>query len=222
MRRTCRVPGCSMPAASSFAAYCGPHRTALRRHGAPDQKAITRARLAPYLKMVKARIGRNAENIAWVTLDERWRALVDHAEGVLARFASGKAGVRFERMAAQEVVKLAKEVEPRVVVEVTAAMVLMQEFEPRAIRSDAAFWIQLARRVRSLTDLHVGERWDNVRQRVRRHYREMSPKAAIIMGRWLAEALGVGGQHIARVEQAEREKKAKERVSLHEALRKLV
>jgi hypothetical protein len=178
--------------------------------------------LAPYLKMVKARIGRNAENLAWVTLDERWRALVDHAHGILARYASGKAGVRFERIAAQEVVKLAKEVEARAVVEVTAAMVVMQEFEPRAFRSDAAFWLQLTRRVRSLTDVHFGESWDNKRQRVRRHYRELSPKAAVIMGRWLAETLGVGGQHIARVELAEREKKAREQGDLHEALRKLV
>jgi hypothetical protein len=216
------VSGCSRPAASAFAAFCGPHRTALRRHGAPDQKAVTKARLAPYLRIVKARIARNPDNVAWVTLDERWRALVDHAHGVLKTFASGRAGVRFERIAAQEVVKLAKEVEARAVVEVTAAMVVMQEFEPRAFRSDDAFWLQLTRRVRSLTDLHFGESWDNKRQRVRRHYRDISPKAAVIMGRWLAEMLGVGGQHIARVELAEREKTAKEQVGLHDALRKLV
>jgi hypothetical protein len=172
--------------------------------------------------MVRARIARNADNVAWVTLDERWRALVDHAHGVIRSFESGRAGVRFERTAAQEVIKLAKDVEARAVVEVTAAMVVMREFEPRAFRSDDAFWLQLTRRARSLTDLHFGETWDNRRKRVRRHYRELSPKAAIIMGRWLAETLGVGGQHIARVELAEREKKAKERGDLHEALRKLV
>ncbi len=222
MRRTCRVPSCTRPAASSFAAFCGPHRTALRRHGAPDQKAITKARLEPYLRIVRARIARNAENVAWITLDERWRALVDHAHGVLATFASGKPGIRFEKLAAQEIVKLAGEVEPRAVVEVTAAMVVMLEFEPRVFRSDDAFWLQLSRRVRSLTDLHFGESWDNQRQRVRRHYREVSPKAAITMGRWLAETLGIGGKHIARVELAEQSHKASEREGLHEALRKLV
>lgn len=222
MRRTCRVPSCTRPAASSFAAFCAPHRTAVRRHGAPDQKAVTKARLAPYIKMVETRIARNADNVAWVTLDDRWRALVDHAQGILATFATGKPGNRFERIAAQEIVKLAADVQPRAVVEVTAAMVIMQEFEPRVFRSDDAFWLQLARRVRSLTDLHFGESWDNQRQRVRRHYREVSPKAAIIMGRWLAETLGIGGTHIARIELAEQSQKANEREGLHDALRKLV
>lgn len=221
MLHHCRVPGCTRTAASSFAAYCAPHRAALRRHGAPDQKAITKARLSPYLAIVRKRIAKNADNIAWVSLDDRWRALVQHAEQIVADFALGKAGSRFERVAAQEVVKLSSEVEARSVVEVTAALVLLQEFEPRVFRSDNAFWLQLARRVRSLTDLHFGESWDNRRQRVRRHYRDMTPRAAIVMGRWLAAALGIGGKHIARVEVEERDKTARERADLHDALRKL-
>jgi hypothetical protein len=183
---------------------------------------VTKAKLAPYLKIVQARIGRNADNVAWVTLDDRWRALVDHAHSILASFDSGKPGIRYERIAAQEIVKLAGQVEPRAVVEVTAAMVVMQEFEPRVFRTDDAFWQQLARRVRSLTDLHFGESWDNQRQRVRRHYRDVSPRAAVTMGRWLAETLGIGGTHIARVELAECSQKASEREGLHDALKKLV
>jgi hypothetical protein len=130
--------------------------------------------------------------------------------------------VRWERLAAQEVVKLAQEVKPREVVEVVSAMVVLWTMEPRRFGSDRAFWVQLARRVRSLADLHIGERWDNKRQRVRRCYREMTPRAAVIMGQWLAATLGVGGQHIARVEEAERDKKARESRELHEALSKLV
>ena len=222
MTRHCRVSGCWSPAASRFAAYCPPHRAALRRHGAPDQKAITNAQLKPYLKLVKARMSKNPEHVAWVLLDERWRALVDHAHGILADYAKGRAGSRFERAAAHEVVKLAGDVEPRAVVEVTAAMVAMQELDPRQFRSDRAFWVQLARRVRALTDLHIGERWDNVRGRVRRCYRELTPRAALILGRWLAETLGVGGQHIARLHLAERRRRADERQQLHDALSSLV
>ena len=157
-----------------------------------------------------------------MTLDERWRALVDHAEGILAEFARGRPGFRYERLAAQEVVKLAGDVKPREIVEVTAAVVMMRELEPRYFRSDDAFWMQLARRVRSTTDLHVGERWDNVRQRVRRHYRELNPRAALTLGRWLAKTLGIGGLHIARLELGERERKAQETRELHDALSKLV
>jgi hypothetical protein len=215
--RTCRVPGCNRPAASSHAVYCSAHRTANRRHGDPAQKAITKAQLKPYLKLVKARIGKNPEHIAWVALDDRWRLLVDHAEAVVAKFMT-EAGPRWRLLAAREVIKLAKVVKPRDVVEVVAAMVVMQEFEPRAFRSDDAFWQQLARRVRSLSDLHIGERWDFKRNRVRRVYREMNPQAAVCLGHWLAEMLGAGGQHIARVERAAREKKAKEARELYEAL----
>ena len=84
MDHECRVPGCSRRSASNFRHYCPAHRSTLRRHGAVDQKAITKAHLKPYLKLVRERISKNPDNPAWVTLDGRWRALVDHAQGVLA------------------------------------------------------------------------------------------------------------------------------------------
>jgi hypothetical protein len=220
--RLCRAPGCSSPAASSFAAYCSPHKANLRRHGAVDQKAITKTHLKPYLKLVRERISKNPDSPAWVTLDSRWRALVDHAQGLLAQFSRGRAMSRFEITAAREVVKLAAEVKPREVVEVTCAVVVMWELEPRRFRSDEAFWVQLARRVRGLTDVNFGERWDNVRGKVRRCYRELTPRATIMLGKWLAETLGVGGQHIARLQQADWHWKAKEAAELREALSKLV
>jgi hypothetical protein len=128
----------------------------------------------------------------------------------------------FKVTAAREVVKLGEEVKPREVVEVTCAVVVMWVIEPRRFRSDDAFWVQLARRVRGLTDVNFGERWDNVRGKVRRCYRELTPRASITLGRWLAETLGAGGQHIARLQQAEWDRKAKEAAELREALAKLV
>jgi len=186
-----------------------------------DQKAIRKAHLWPYLKMAQKRISKNPESVAWVTLDDRWRALTDHARGVLAKFDTGQAGSRWELLAAQEVVKLADDVQPRAVVEVTAAMVFMQEMEPGWFRSDKAFWLQLARRVRSLTDMNYGEGWDHTRQRVRRSYRELAPRASLLLGQWLAQTLGVAGQYMARAERAERERCESERRALHEALSKL-
>ena len=62
-----------------------------------DQKAVTTAHLWPYLKRVQKRISKNPESVAWVTLDERWMALTDHARGILARFASGRAGKCWRR-----------------------------------------------------------------------------------------------------------------------------
>ena len=110
--------------------------------------------------MVKARMAKNPENVAWVTL-------------------------------------------------------MMLTIEPRTFDLTRRSGYCSARRV-----LHVGERWDHARQRVKRHYRELSPKAALFLGHWLAKTLGVGG--LARIEQAERDRKASESRELHDALSKLV
>jgi hypothetical protein len=177
--------------------------------------------LKPYLKLVRARIAKNPENVSWVTLDNRWRALVDHARAIMSDYYKGRAGSRFERAAAFEVLKLADDVAPRAVVEVTVAMVMMRELELRQFRSDRAFWMQVARRVRGITDLNFGERWDHARGRVRRCYRDLTPRASLILGQWLVETLGVGGQHLARLQQVEWERASKERRELHESLSKL-
>lgn len=221
MDQTCQAPGCGAQPASAFAAYCRSHRTALRRHGAVDQKAISKAQLKPYLELVKVRIARNPDNQAWQTLDNRWRVLVQQAQDIIADFESGKAGNRYELLAAHEVVKLAPEVGPRDVVEVVGAMVMMSIMDPHCFKSDAALWMQLARRVRGLTHLHVGEHWDHSRQRLRRRYREPTPKAALFLGQWLATGFGVAGQGLARAEQAERDRRAQESRELNEALSNL-
>jgi hypothetical protein len=221
MDRPCEAPGCGEQRASPFAAYCRSHRTALRRHGAVDQKAISKAQLKPYLELVRTRIARNPDNQAWQTLDNRWRVLVQQAQDIIAQFEGGKAGNKYELMAAREVVRLAPEVGSRDVVEVVGAMIMMSIMDPLYFKSDEALWMQLARRVRALTDLHVGERWDHARQRLRRRYREPAPKTALFLGRWLATALGVAGQGLAKAEQAERDRLAKEARELNEALSRL-
>jgi hypothetical protein len=222
MDRTCQAPGCCAQAASAFAAYCRPHRAALRRHGAVDQRAITKVQLKPYRKLVKLRIAKNPDNQAWQTLDNRWRLLVQQSQDIIAHFESGKTGNKYELMAAREIVKLAPEVRPRDVVEVVGAMIMMRILNPDCFKSEAALWLQLARRVRALSDLNVGQRWDGTRQRLRPHYRELSPRAAQTFGHWLATALGVAGQGLAKAEQAERDRRAEESRELKEALARLV
>src|SRR5262249_25082387 len=151
--RTCQAPGCGGPIASSFAAYCRPHQARLRRHGAVDQTVVTKAQLKPYVVMVKARIAGTPNNQAWATLDSRWPALLDHARGLIG---DGEGGTS-EQMAARELVKLAYTVEARHVLEVVGALLMMSIMDPPQFKSDAALWIQLARRVRSLADPDVVE-----------------------------------------------------------------
>ncbi|MGA7325432.1 MAG: hypothetical protein WBX25_13320 [Rhodomicrobium sp.] len=185
-----------------------------RRNGHPAQNRISKKMLKPYLKIVRARIRRNPDSPAWPALDKRWLSLVAFAKGLLA--APGAMN-RHRRIAAQEVVKLAS-LEPRLVVETTMAMMVFQEFEPHQFKTDRAFWIQLARQVRSLTDLTYCRRFRASRGEICRIYKEIAPDAARMLGHWLTELLGVGGLHIARMEIAEAERRAQEKAGLHEAL----
>ena len=221
MNRTCQVPGCSVPAASGFSTYCPAHRANFRRHGEAVQKAVTKTHVKPYLTLAQTRIAKNAHSPAWTTLDARWRALVDHGQRIVAHYESGLPCSRFERVAAYEIVKLGQNVNARAVVEMTMAMVMMRELDPGCFRSDRAFWLQLSRRVRGLTDLNYGERYVHASGRVKRCYRELSPRAAIILGKWLAETLGIGGLHLARLEKEDAEKRDASRRELGSALSNL-
>ena len=66
------------------------------------------------------------------------------------------------------------------------------ELEPRRFRSDQAFWVQLARRARGLTDVNFGERWDNVRGKVQRCYRELTPRGRYLGRGWRGHSGLVG------------------------------
>ena len=81
--------------------------------------------------------------------------VVGHAKGILAAEKQGRAGVRHERIAAREVVTLGDAVSAREVVVCALAMFVMWEMEPRKFRSDDAFRMQLARRVRRLTEANA-------------------------------------------------------------------
>lgn len=221
MYHICIVPGCGGRTTSRYSRHCSKHKGTLRRQGAASQQAITRKRLKPYLKIVHQRIEKNPHSEAWATLDARWRALGDHAEGIIAAYQRGKPSSRIEVAAAYEVLKLAGDVPPRTVVETTLAMVVMLEMEPAAFTSDNAFWVQVSRRVRALTDLNFGERYVHATGSVKRTYRDLAPRASALFGKWLAELLGIGGLHVARLEKQDAERQATERENLHHALQTL-
>src|SRR4051812_48115314 len=152
MPRICRAPGCAAETSSRYSPFCQRHRARLRRHGSVDQRAVTKADLKGYLKRVRARIEKNPDSPAWSALEGRWEALQQHAREVEAYFQSGRAGPRYERRAAHEVMKLGQAVEAREVIVTALAMWVLQELEPRRFKSDAAFRSQLIRRVRGLSD----------------------------------------------------------------------
>jgi hypothetical protein len=221
MTRICRVPGCGAEAASRYSHFCRNHKARLRRHGAVDQDGVTAKDLAPYLAKVRARIEKNRESPAWGQLEGRWLAVADHAMSVVAFFDSGKAGPSYELKAANEVLKIAEAAKPREVVEVVLSMFIMQGQEPIRFRSDAAFRAQLVRRTRALADVNDSLAYDHKSDKVRRVYRELPPRVIMVMGQWLAEALGGAGVHLARLEQEDEERRRNERLELHKALGEL-
>jgi hypothetical protein len=128
---------------------------------------------------------------------------------------------QYERIAAQGVMKLADAVPPREIVETTLALFVMQELQPRSFRSDRAFRTQLVRRVRGLTDVNAGSWFDNQTGKTKRAYKELTPRAAMVLGQWLAGAFGGVGLHLAKLEQAEYDKKQQEQRAFHASLSQL-
>lgn len=218
MPRLCRVAGCCSPTSSRYSIYCSLHKARLRRHGATDQKAITKGDLKPFLRLVQDRIEKSQESPLWSQLDARWAALADHARSLAAYRG---AMPRYERIAAQEVVKLSDAVPAREIVETALALFVMHELQPKRFKTDHAFRTQLVRRSRGLTDLNAGSWYDHQTGKTKRAYRELSPRAASVLGQWLAEAFGGAGLHLARLEQTEDDKRQEEQRALHTSLSQL-
>ena len=220
MIRPCRVTGCGAHT-TRYGHFCPTHKSNLRRHGHPEQRAVTNADLKPFLGMVRRRIEKNADNATWAHCEARWLAVVEHGRAILSQAQRGLPGNRHERVAAQEVAALGDGAEPRVVIETAFAMFLLQEHEPRRFRSDDAFRAQLVRRLRGLAEASISE-WQGVTGgRPKRAQRDIPPKAAAVVGQWVAEALGGVGIHLARLEERDRKVGEAKAAALADAMREL-
>lgn len=193
----------------------------MRRHGDPLQEGITKAHLAPYVKLVEARIAKNVNNPVWSQLEERWLALTNAAEATLSAYHNGRPGVRQEVLAAHEIKKLRETVEPRKIIVTALAMYVMLDQEPRRFRSDAAFTTQLIRRVRGLSEVNVGEWYDHKTNKMKRVYRELPPKVVQVLAGWIVPILGGVGIKLAALERADYETRQREALSFHQALNDL-
>ncbi len=213
--------GCSSPV-MGFSTYCDSHRRRNRRHGHPDQRAITVRELEPFRKRVKVRIEKNKSNPAWQLLQDRWRAVAEIAKARLTRLQNGAPHSRYEREAWTNIVKLAASAEPLDIIEVVLAMYLMQEEYPHLFRSDQAFGGQLVRRVRSLAPISMACYYDHKSGKPKRVYRDLKPGTIAILAKLLQETFGVAGLTVTRLEREEMEKLHTERQALHNALESLV
>jgi hypothetical protein len=184
------------------------------------QEAISTRDLAPFLKVVALRIEKNQQSPLWLKLEERWALLIDHAKRLVAA-SQRTATIKHERRAAQELIKLAEQVEAQEVIQTALAMFIIQDQRPRDFRSDDAFRFQLVRRVRALTDVNVGTWWDDKNKRVKRVYRDLPIQTTSIIGHWLAETFGGAGLRLAELERADLEKQKDAVADYQKALEEL-
>lgn len=198
--RICTVPRCTSPAASQFSNHCTRHKSALRRHGAPEQRGITKTELAPYIARIEARMARNPDSELWPLMEPQWRSMITEAEALIIR----RTGNRYDRSAAHEIVGIATYCTPMMVIKTVLAVVLFWQDRPQRFTSDNALRVQIARRVRALSQCHVGLRYDYQMDQQVRVYREITPKAATILGRKLMTTFGSIGLHLAALDERDR------------------
>lgn len=209
--RICAVPNCGSPAASDYSPHCRRHKSTTRRHGAPSQRGITRAELAPYLARIEARIAKNPGSEAWPLMEATWAAIVAEARATASRHI----GNRYERSAASEIAAIAQDCAAAEVIRTVLAMALFWHDRPLRFASDNALRVQIARRVRALSQCHVGLRYDHRTGQQVRVYREMTPRAAGIIGQKLMIAFGGIGLHLAALDDRDRKaaQQAKQRLA---------
>lgn len=216
---TCAAPGCtSFRSSRSYSPYCSAHRRALRRHGSVLQRPITMDQLGPHIEAVKGWQRRNPDSLAWALLVGRWEALVDHARSILAGRAAGRVSIRFEVQAAEVLMTVADAATPEEVVRVALGLYLLREARPTLFPDDRGFLFTLARRVRKLSPLAVGQYWNQRQRRMVAVYRDPPPKVTTVLGRWLAECFGPAGIQLAGLERQRVQKAALERQRLVVAL----
>jgi len=213
----CQSPGCQKHR-TGYSRYCNAHKARAGRHGHPLQETITAHRLKQYVQLVRGWVARQRQDNIWQLLEGVWAADMDHARGILAEYRAGRPSFGYEVQAANDLVKVAQDVPARRIVETVVAMSVMLDWEARAFKTDQAFWCQVARRFRGLSDLHVGSYWDNTQQRVKRVYRDPKPQTGIALGRMLVRSLGSVGPRIIASEHAERQRAVDAKYALVKAL----
>jgi hypothetical protein len=215
MNHACRVPLCGAATSSRYSPYCRRHKSTLRRHGGTGQTAVSKAELAPYLASVRRRISRNSNSPLWDLLDGAWSATV------AAAHSDAHSGNRYQRLAAHEVLNLDADASPREIGTTALAMFMLWHDRPSRFETDRAFRHQLVRRVRALSQRHVGVIYDHRSGRSRRTYREITPKAAAILGQTLARCFGAAGLQLAELDRRDREAASQTVQSISNAIKEL-
>ena len=215
--RPCAVPGCPT-AAEDFGIYCNNHHQTNRKNGDPLQRSLRAGQLSPYIPLIQGRYERMPVSPMWDAMQRRWLTLVNHAT-LIDRHAQLRPHNKYEAKAAREILKLHREQPWERIMFTGSAMFVMRQMERGKFKSDKAFIFQLQRQVRMLGDTSSRTTVNKKTGRTQKMYAYFPPKAAEILGQWLAETFGVLGLRICELETKHDEIVRKDREAFTEALR---
>jgi hypothetical protein len=217
IRSPCRIPNCGH-LSHGYSPLCTGHKKANIRNGHPLQVPIERRQLRPYVEKVEARRARNPDSEAWAILQRRWQGLVDQARRILRDYYEvGRALPRRDIQAAQQVDRIAKEVDSDKVVNTALALGLMWRQEPRAFRSDKAFDFQLVRAIRRLAPTNVGTWWNPKTKKSQGYYKDLSLRTNEDLAAWLKAVFLDAMARIAALEEREGDQEAIQKQRLADA-----
>jgi hypothetical protein len=77
---------------------------------------------------------------------------------------------------------------------------MLGRYNPGRFRDDRALDFQCVRRVRGLSAVNAGSHWDHKTRRMKRVYRDPSPRSVEVFAGWLRDAYGGAGLQLADLE----------------------
>jgi hypothetical protein len=188
----CIVPHCDQPT-TGRSNKCNAHKLALRRHGHPLQAGIKVTEYSPYRDTIRRLWQANEASTLWEVMQARWGRSLSHAQGILGLRDRGVTFNRHQAKAADELVRLDRNVPFEDLACTALALYVYAADHPLRFRSDDALRFQLVRKVRALDDLAVYTTWNHKRRAMHRVYRDMPPRAVMLLAGYLEGTFGEAG-----------------------------
>lgn len=192
MSHICIVPHCGKPT-TGRSNKCNAHRLAFRRHGHPLQGGIKVPEIAPYRSAIRRLWDANDASAIWTVIKARWSRCIGHAQSIVNDAASGRPFNLHQHQAAEELLRLDRNVPFQDLACTAMALKVFQYDRPHSFRDDRAYDFQLVRKVRALDELAVYKTWNHKRRAMHRVYRDLRPGAVEALAEYLKAAFGSAG-----------------------------
>ncbi len=188
--RHCSISGCSRPT-TGYGHYCNAHRHQDRRHGSPLQRPVTAAEAIRTAKHIEKWIkGRKDPETIWKSMATAWTLRLEDAKTELRHHERGGAMIQTRRRAYEDIVSVGRDIDVKKIALRCCAVAYIAGHDQKRYVTDKAFFHQMARRFRTLTDANIATHWNPVTMKTKRVYRDTDPKRLEFLGELLAQTFG--------------------------------